>query len=313
MAKQTTSTILMVRPAAFGYNEETATNNYYQKVLEGIEPEEVQERALAEFDSFVRVLRNAGVEVIVVEDQESPYTPDAVFPNNWISFHNDGSVGLYPMFAKARRLERRQDVIEEILPGAGFEVGVITDFSQAEVQSKFLEGTGSIVLDRENSIAYASLSLRTDRDLLDDFAGSFNYKLVVFTSYQDVVGRREPIYHTNVMMCVADKFAILCADAIDDPKERQAVINSLESTHKEVINITEDQKHHFAGNMLQVENAESKKYLVMSSAAFNSLRSDQIEDIEKYNPILHSSLDTIEACGGGSARCMMAEVFLPRN
>lgn len=315
MSTQTTDTILMIRPVNFRMNEETAVNNYYQKALEGFSSEDVNQHAAEEFDTFVSTLRNHDIRVIVIEDTPEPSKPDSIFPNNWISFHQDGRVGLYPMFAPNRRLERRQDILEQLQETYHLKVSTVHDFSGYESEHVYLEGTGSMVLDRENKIAYAAISERTDANAFREFCETFSYTPVMFTANQDVNGKRLSIYHTNVMMCVADKFAILCADTIDNPLERQAVITSLEQTGKEIIYITEDQKHHFAGNMLQVHARSNpeKKFLVMSEAAWSSLTDTQKEAIEKYGKIIHSSLDTIEALGGGSARCMMAEVFLPEN
>jgi len=310
-SKQSTDTIMMIRPVKFRMNEQTAVNNYYQKVIDGLSQDDVQEKALNEFDTFVDKLRNHGVSVITIDDTVDPDTPDSIFPNNWISLHNDGRIGLYPMFAENRRLERREDIIATLKKD--FEVSNVIDFSKYEVENKFLEGTGSMILDRPNKICYAAISERTQPDVLKEFCDQFGYKAVHFVANQSVDGKRLPIYHTNVMMCVADEFAILCADSIDNVDERENVINMLESTGKEVIEISEDQKHHFAGNMLQVKSKDGKPYLVMSGAAFQSLNEGQIKRIEKYCPIIHSSLDTIEALGGGSARCMMAEVFLPKK
>jgi hypothetical protein len=315
MSTQTTDTILMIRPVNFRLNEETAVNNYYQKSLTGVTSEDVNQRAAREFDNFVTTLRDHDIRVIVIDDTPEPSTPDSIFPNNWISFHQDGRVGLYPMFAPNRRLERRNDILEQLQDSYQLRVASIHDFSHYESENVYLEGTGSMVLDRENKIAYAAISERTDADAFREFCQKFSYTPVMFTANQDVNGKRLSIYHTNVMMCVADRFAVLCADTIDDPLERQAVIASLEQTGKEIIYITEDQKHHFAGNMLQVHarNNPEKKYLVMSEAAYSSLTDTQRTAIEKYGKIIHSSLDTIETLGGGSARCMMAEVFLPEN
>ncbi|WP_222931552.1 citrulline utilization hydrolase CtlX [Xanthovirga aplysinae] len=312
MSKQITSTIMMIRPVSFRYNEQTAVNNYYQKVLDNMSPQEANAKAQQEFDTFVSKLRGVGVQVVVVNDTKEPDTPDSIFPNNWVSFHADGRVALYPMYAENRRLERRKDILQN-LKEKGYELHEVIDFSGYEAEDIFLEGTGSLILDRENKIAYAALSLRTDAKILDEFCEKFEYKAVTFTANQTVEGKRLPIYHTNVMMCVADQFAILCADSIDDDEERRKVIDTLESSNKKVIFISEEQKHQFAGNMLQVANENGEKFLVMSGAAYKSLTPDQIKEIESFCPILHSSLDTIEACGGGSARCMMAEVFLPKK
>ena len=313
MSKQITSTVMMIRPVAFRFNEQTAVNNYYQKVLDGISASQVQNRALEEFDTFVALLRSKAIDVVVIEDTSEPSTPDSIFPNNWISFHQDGRVGLYPMCAENRRLERREDVLTKLQEEHEFLVGDVVDFSHYEQQQLFLEGTGSMLLDRVNRIAYAALSLRTDVKVLEDFCSNFNYQAVTFTSNQSVGSERLPIYHTNVMMCLADEFVVLCADTIDDGIERGILINQLEATGKEIIYITEAQKHRFAGNMLQLSSKMGEKYLVMSSSAHKALNTSQIDQIEKHCQILSSSLDTIEACGGGSARCMMAEIFLPKT
>ncbi len=310
--KQYTDILMMVQPVNFRYNAETACNNYYQKVIEGLTDEKAQKQALEEFDYFVSKLRSKGINVIVVEDTKSPDTPDSIFPNNWISFHSSGDVAIYPMFAANRRLERREDILD-ILEKEGFTINNVIDYSEAENDDIFLEGTGSMILDRENQKVYASLSKRTDEDLLIEFCDDFEYTPIIFTSYQTVNGTREPIYHTNVMMAIADDYAVVCLDSIDDKKEKKAIAKSLKQDGKEIIPISEDQVNRFAGNMLQVSSTDGQKYLVMSDSAFNSLHPEQIKAIEKYNPIIHSSLDTVEACGGGSARCMMAEIFLPKG
>lgn len=313
MGVNTTSTIMMIRPVQFRLNEQTAVNNYYQKALEGITPENVQERALAEFDGFVQKLRDHEVEVLVVKDTPEPSTPDSIFPNNWISFHDDGVIGLYPMYAENRRLERRQDIIDD-LDAFGYQITNIIDLSGTEEANKFLEGTGSLILDRGNQIAYAAISERTHPDVIKDFESAFGYKVVSFVANQDVNGKRLHIYHTNVMMALGHEFAVICLDTIDNPAERKMVVDSLENSGKEVIEISENQKAHFAGNMLQVENKSGDRLMVMSAAAYDSLEEDQKTKILKYNKdIISSSLDTIEALGGGSARCMMAEVFLPKK
>jgi len=310
--KQTTNTILMVRPISFRMNEQTAVNNYYQQELSNTLPATIHIKAQKEFDDFVLKLQNNGVDVIVVNDTETPSTPDSIFPNNWISFHENGDVGLYPMFAENRRLERREDVLE-ILEEKEFSIENVVDYTDAEEEAVFLEGTGSVVLDRQNRNAYCALSPRADEDLFIEFCEDFEYTPVVFRANQTVNNKREAIYHTNVMMCVAEQFAIICLASIDDKKERKNVIKHLKENGKEVIDITEEQVHAFAGNMLQVNGTDNQQYIVMSSSAYASLRKDQLQKIEKNNTIIHSSLETIETCGGGSARCMMAEVFLPKT
>ena len=310
--RQTTDTILMIRPVAFRMNEQTAINNYYQKVLDNLLPETVNAKAQQEFDAFVEKLRGVGIDVVVVDSTLDPDTPDSVFPNNWVSFHENGDVALYPMFAENRRLERREDILN-LLEDKGFHIENIVDYTSAEEDNVFLEGTGSLVLDRTNHKAYCALSPRADEELVIEYCEDFEYTPVIFEAFQTVNGERKHIYHTNVMMCIGETFAVICADCIDDKKERKMVLQHLKEDGKEVILLTEAQLNNFAGNMLQVTGANNKTYLVMSASARQALTKDQIEKIEKHTEILSSSLDTIEACGGGSARCMMAEIFLLKN
>ncbi len=310
--KQITNNILMIRPVAFRMNEQTAVNNYYQKVLDNLTPATVNAKAQQEFDAFVEKLRGVGVNVIVVDDTLEPDTPDSIFPNNWVSFHESGEIVLYPMFAENRRLERREDIFD-ILEENGFEITDIWDYTSAEEDDLFLEGTGNLLLDRTNEIAYCALSPRADEGLVIEFCEDLEMNPIIFEAFQTVDGERKHIYHTNVMMCLGDTFAVICADSIDDKQDRKLVLSKLKESGKEIVAITEEQVNNFAGNMLQVEGANGEKYLVMSTQAYNILTKDQIKTLEKHANILHSSLDTIEACGGGSARCMMAEVFLPKN
>lgn len=307
---QTTNSVLMIRPVAFRMNEQTAVNNYYQKVLDNLLPATVNAKAQEEFDSFVKKLEAVGINVIVIDDTKDTDTPDSIFPNNWISFHENGDVVLYPMFAKNRREERREDVLD-ILEEKGFFINEIMDYTSAEADGFYLEGTGSIVLDRENGKAYCALSPRADEELFIEFCEDFEFSPVLFEAFQTVDGERKLIYHTNVMLCVGDSFAVICAESIDDKKERKMVLDSLRNDGKEIILISEAQVNSFAGNMLEVRGADDRRYLVMSSSAHQSLTKKQIAQLEAHLTILSSSLDTIEACGGGSARCMMAEVFLP--
>ena len=309
--QQTTNSILMIRPINFRMNEQTAVNNYYQNVLDNISPETVNAKAQEEFDAFVEKLKNEGVNVIVLSDTDEFDTPDSIFPNNWISFHENGNVGLYPMFAENRRLECREDILFE-LEDKGFKIEHIFDYRSAEDEGLFLEATGSLALDRTNRKAYCALSPRADEELVIEFCEDFEYTPVMFTANQTVNGERKAIYHTNVMMCLAENFSVICLDSIDDKKERKHVVKSLKEDGKEIIAITEEQVNEFAGNMLQVKGKNDELFLVMSQAAHNCLTSSQVKSIEKYCKIISSSLDTIEACGGGSARCMMAEVFLPK-
>lgn len=307
---QISNTILMIRPVNFRKNEQTAVNNYFQEDI-NLDNKTVIKNAQKEFDALVEILRAKGVNVIVVEDTKTPDTPDSIFPNNWISFHSNGTVGLYPMFAENRRNERREDILNT-LEEQGFIIENVMDYTSAEEDNLFLEGTGSLLLDRVNKKAYCALSDRANEELIIEFCEDFDYLPVIFNAYQSVGDKRMLIYHTNVMMCLAEDFAVICLDSIDDKKERKNVVKHLKENDKELVVISEEQIHHFAGNMLQVLGANDKRYLVMSSAAYNSLNSAQINSIEKYCEILHSSLKTIETCGGGSARCMMAEVFLPQ-
>jgi hypothetical protein len=309
---QTTNSILMIRPVAFRMNEQTAVNNYYQKVIDGLLPETVNAKAQQEFDTFVSKLTAVGVDVIVVEDTLNPDTPDSIFPNNWISFHENGDVALFPMFAENRREERREELLD-ILEEKGFIIENIVDYTSAEEDGYFLEGTGSILLDRANGKAYCALSPRADEELFIEFCEDFDLNPIIFEAFQTVNGERKLIYHTNVMMCLGETYAVICADSIDDKKERKMVLDSLKGDEKEVVLITEDQVNNFAGNMLEVKGANDRRYLVMSTSAHKSLTKKQVAQLEEHVTILSSSLDTIEACGGGSARCMMAEIFLPRE
>ena len=308
--KQYTNTILMVEPVNFNYNPQTAVNNYFQNKVDE-EAEKIQEQALDEFRTMVSTLRSKGINVLTIKDTPIPHTPDSIFPNNWISFHEDGTVVMYPMYAENRRNERREEDILSFLEEKGFNIIDVLDYTSAEEDEIFLEGTGSIILDRENDIAYAAISQRTDEDLFIEFCEDLEYTPVLFSANQTVNGQRLPIYHTNVMMCIADEYAIICLSTIDDKKERKHVVENLKDSGKEIIAITEEQMHQFAGNMLQVGGL-GQQYLVMSQTAFDSLTIEQKNAIEKYNPILSVKIDLIEKLGGGSARCMMAEVFLPK-
>lgn len=293
----------MIKPVNFGFNAETAVNNAFQ--VAGND-ENAQQKAAKEFDDFVSALRNNGVTVTVIEDTPEPYTPDSIFPNNWVSFHNNGSVVLYPMYAVNRRLERKPHVLEQIKKA--FEVKEIMDFSALEQKEQFMEGTGSMVLDRDSSFAYACLSPRTDKEALESICKKINYTPVVFDAV-DEKGRA--IYHTNVMMCVADKYVVICMDSIPNKSERALVEKNIADSGKEIVAISLNQMNHFAGNMLQVHNNKGEKLLVMSSQAYESLTPAQIAKLSSHNKIIHSSLTTIETNGGGSARCMMAEIHLP--
>ena len=308
---QTTNTILMIRPINFRMNEQTAVNNYFQEDID-LKNAEINKKAQQEFDDYVNKLRSFNIDVIVISDTTEFDTPDSIFPNNWISFHENGTTAIYPMFAENRRLERREDILEE-LENQGFLIENVVDYTSAEKENIFLEGTGSMILDRQNRKAYCALSARADEDLFIEFCEDFEYTPVIFQAYQTVEESREEIYHTNVMMCLAETFAVICLTSIDDKKERKNVLKNLKEDGKKVIEISEDQMHHFAGNMLQVRGKNDERFLVMSQAARDVLTNQQISQIENQCKIISSSLKTIETCGGGSARCMMAEVFLPKK
>ncbi len=300
---QTTSQLLMIRPVDFKFNEQTAGDNKFQVASEETD---VQKQALAEFDGFVKILRANGVDVTVIDDTLSPATPDSIFPNNWVSFHEDGAVFLYPMHSQNRREERRTDIIEQL--GEKFKVNHLTDLSFFEQQHLFLEGTGSMVLDRTNKIAYACLSVRTDQEVLDNFAMLSGYQIVAF---QAIDAYNFPIYHTNVMMCVGEKFVVICLDSIKTTEDKILVLESFQRSKKSVIDITYEQMNRFAGNMLEVKNNAGESLLVMSEQALKALHGTQITKLESFSRIVTAPIYTIEQNGGGSARCMLAEVHLP--
>ena len=308
MKKQITNTVLMVRPVRFRMNEQTVVNNYFQEEMD-LKNDEINRQAQQEFDVLVEKLRTVGVKVIVVDDIYEQNTPDSVFPNNWITFHQNGDVAIYPMFAENRRRERREDILDKV-EAEGFDIENVYDYTDAEKENIFLEGTGAMVLDRVNRKAYCALSPRADEELFIEFCEDFEYTPVIFKAYQQVNNEQLPIYHTNVMMALGVDFAIVCLDTITDKSERKNLLHHLKEDKKEVINITPKQMEQYAGNMLQVQGKDST-YLVMSDATYNSLTPEQRETIEKHTAIIHSNLETIETCGGGSARCMMAEVFNP--
>ena len=310
MKKQITDTVLMIRPVRFRTNEETIVNNYFQKGI-NITQEEINRKAQQEFDTLVQKLREVGVHVIQVEDIYEQDTPDSIFPNNWISFHNNGDVAIYPMFAENRRRERREDILD-IVEEAGFEIENVFDYTEAENEGIFLEGTGAMVLDRIHRKAYCALSPRASEELFIEFCEDFEYTPVIFRAFQKTDGELKPIYHTNVMMALGRTFAIVCLDTIEDKNERKNILNHLKEDKKEIITISREQVDYYAGTMLEVKGKEHS-YLVMSQTAYQSLTPQQIEAIERHTQILYSDLSTIEICGGGSARCMLAEVFLPHS
>lgn len=297
----------MIEPVAFGYNTETAANNYFMK-----EPGEnaltIQAEALQEFTAMVEKLRSEGIDVVVVRDTPEPPTPDSIFPNNWVSFHEGGLAVLYPMYAPSRRNERRTSLLD-YLAVAGHPFPNISSLADYEQQGLFLEGTGSMVLDRQNKVAYAALSERTDGEVFRDFCSRLSYEAVSFKASQQVGEQRLPVYHTNVVMSVAEQFAVICTDSIDDLRERTRVITRLQETGKTILEITEAQMHQFAGNMLQLRSKSGELKLVVSGSAYASLRGDQLAQLEQYNQLIVCGVPSIEKYGGGSVRCMIAEIF----
>ncbi len=307
MINQITNNVMMIRPVAFRMNEQTAVNNYYQQSDNHLSEIAIQNEALSQFDNFVAKLESEGVDVIVFDDTADPSTPDSIFPNNWISFHQDGALRLYPMYAENRRLERREDIVEKLK--SYFKVSNVVSLAGWEEKGQFLEGTGSLLLDRQNKIAYAAISERTMPDVIADFCQDTGFESVTFHALQTVDDQRLPIYHTNVMMCLGEAFAVVCLNSIDDLEEREKLVESLEETDKEIIEITEEQKEHFAGNMLQLVGKEGQRLIVMSSSAFHSLDDVQKTNLSNHGKLVHSDIHTIEKLGGGSARCMIAEIF----
>ena len=306
---QLANTVLMVRPARFESNPETASSNRFQGKTTAT-AEEQQRSALQQFEELASALSSSGIDVIVVDDTHEPHTPDSIFPNNWVSFHADGRIVLYPTEAENRRTERRMDVIEHLDTGLGFQVTEIVDLSGHEGAGHFLEGTGSMVLDRVNRIAYACLSSRTHLDVLGDFAQRMDYDIVAFDAVDhDGV----PIYHTNVLMNVGEKIAVVCDVSITRDEQRHAVLERLEATGHTVIRLDFDQLDAFAGNMLEVRSGDGERVVAMSQRAFDSLRSDQVELLEQNSRIVTTAIDDIESSAGGSVRCMLAEVHLPRS
>jgi hypothetical protein len=301
---QTTKNILLIRPSNFVFNSETEASNAFQvKVSES--EDVIKERAFAEFEAFASTLKSKGVNVLVFDDTQLPAKPDAIFPNNWVTFHSDGTVILYPMFAHNRRHERRKDIIDSLKNN--FKVTNVVDLSKYEKENKFLEGTGSIVFDHDNKIAYACLSPRTNRELFVRVCDYLHYKPIYFYSHDK--GGKE-IYHTNVMMCIGEKFVVICLDSITNKQERENVLHSLSSTGHQIIDISFEQMNQFAGNMLAIKNNNEQNLLVLSQTSFDSLTTEQKVELEKYSKLIPLSIRTIETIGGGSARCMIAEVFL---
>jgi hypothetical protein len=294
--------ILMVRPFQFYFNQQTAANNFFQS---NINIENANELAIAEFDAMVEKLRAHQIKVNVVQDTKDPSTPDSIFPNNWVSTHTNGTLCLYPMYAENRRAERKSSVIEFLQ--SNYKIENTLDLTDLEKEGIFLEGTGSMVLDHQNKIAYGCLSERLDKEAFISWCDKMQFKPITFKAVDD---KAQPIYHTNVLMCMANQFVVICSDSIPNEQERQMLLDSFAQTNKEVIEISQDQLNHFAGNMLQVFDITEKPHLIMSEQAYKSLHTAQLKSLEKYNPLLPISIPTIEALGGGSTRCMMAEIYL---
>ena len=294
--------ILMVRPFQFYFNQQTAANNFFQS---NINIENANELAIAEFDAMVKQLRAHQIKVNVIQDTQDPSTPDSIFPNNWVSTHTDGSLCLYPMFAENRRAERKLSVIEFLQ--ANYKIENLLDLTDFEKEGKFLEGTGSMVLDHQNKISYGCLSERLDEAAFTYWCDKMQFKPISFKAMDH---KAQPIYHTNVMMCMGNQFVVICLDSIPNELEKQIVLDSFLQTNKEVITISQDQLNHFAGNMLQVFDIVEKPHLIMSEQSYKTLNVAQLKSLEKYNPLLPISIPTIEALGGGSTRCMMAEIYL---
>ncbi len=305
--RQSTSNILLIKPSNFVFNDETAISNAFQQKINHLTENEIKEKVITEFNLFAKTLQTKGVNVFVFDDTDLPPKPDAIFPNNWITFHADGTVILYPMQASSRRHERRIDIIQNLKKY--FSINKVIDISHYEQENKFLEGTGSIIFDHKNKIAYACLSPRTDKELFIEVSTLFKYQPVFFHSYDKV---EKEIYHTNVMMCIGDAFAIICTESITNKNERAMVIDSLQKSGHEIIDITLEQVNHFAGNMLVVLNNEGKQILIKSQSAFDSLTDAQKKLLGQHCELLPIPITTIETIGGGSARCMMAEIFCPR-
>lgn len=309
---QTTNNLIMIQPKHFGYNIETSRDNYYQKNEIKMPKSEIKKKAKLEFDHLVLKIEKNGINIKVFKDKKSLITTDSIFPNNWISLHEEGKLITYPMYSKNRRQERRKDIIENYLK-KNYLINELIDLSHWEEKGNFLEGTGSMVFDRKNKLCYAAISKRTSKKLLNQLCKTLNYKLYTFKANQTYKGKRVPIYHTNVMMSIGKKFAIVCLDSIDDKKEKEGLIFLLTQTNKKIIYINESQIENFAGNILEVKNNNEKGFIIMSSRAYKCLKKDQKKKLENYGTIIHSNLDTIEKIGGGSARCMIAENFLKKK
>jgi len=306
---QLPAAVVMLRPASFGFNPDTAPSFLFQREITDANRKEIERRARIEFDLLAGRLRDAGVDVIILEDKEELHTPDAVFPNNWVSFHHDGTVVLYPMFAPSRRPERRRDIIDKLQTG-GFRVSRVADLTHHENQGRFLEGTGSVVFDHADQIAYATISPRTNPDVLGELCSTLGYRPVVFhATYEN----GDPIFHTDMVLSIGDRFVIFCGESIADPAERKRVLDGLKATGREIVSIDRKQVEQFSGNVLQLQAQNGGTVLAISTAACLSLRSDQRDAIQRFTEIVESPLPVFEGIGRGSARCMMADVHLPRK
>jgi len=305
---QITDTILMIRPAAFGANEETAATNFFQATTSELSAPSIQRSALNEFDNMVDILRKNEVNVLVIDDTPAPVKPSAVFPNNWLSTSPEGTIAVFPMYAPNRRAEKREDILK--LLAEKFVVKAVQDWSEFEVEGKFLEGTGSMVIDHENKVIYTCYSPRTDISVLEKFANANNYRAIIFLATDK---NANPVYHTNVVMTLGENFAVLCEEAIEEEWELIAIRQLLDSSGHDVIRITKEQMHCFAGNMLQVKNTKGEKFLVMSQTAFDSLYDDQKQELSSRCNLLSIPIPVIEQTEGGSVRCMMAEIFLEKK
>lgn len=306
---QSTPIVMMIRPGSFRMNEQTAVNNAYQQA--GVEGTDAAEQAREEFDGVVRALRSHGITVAVYEDDPAEDTPDALFPNNWVSFHADGRVGLYPMFAPNRRRERREYLIHALVQDLDLDLDSFVDFTEFEDHDAFLEGTGSLILDRVNEVAYAAISPRTNHRAAEQFCEEFGYGLIAFTAHQTTGDVSSPIYHTNVMLAIGTDWAVVCSSIVADDEERRSLLDSLSGSGRTIVEITPEQVNGFAGNVLEVRNADGTPFIAMSTAAHDAFTPEQRSILASHAPIIHAPIPTIERLGGGSVRCMLAEVFLP--
>lgn len=305
---QIASSILMVRPAGFGYNAETAASNAFQRNDKNISSSDISKKAIEEFDDAIKLLKEKNIDITVIQDTKEPSRPDAVFPNNWFCTLPDGTLAVFPMFAANRRIEKRDDMLHTICND--FAVKDVEDWSEYEADNFFLEGTGSMIFDHENKMVYACISERTHRHLFEKFAVKHGYTPVAFVA-KDANG--VPVYHTNVMMHIGDTYAVVCLDSIANKTERIFISETLEQTEHEVIPVSQEQVKHFAGNMIQVKNIKGEKFTVLSRSAFNCLTAEQKNILSVHTNLLPVNIDTIETIGGGSARCMIAEIFPERK